>query len=124
MTIIASPIKNYTMRCDECGFSTRDQSLIESHSCDVQRSNGHCEDFPSCGHEFGDCNGLLYGSDAAIQADPHLLCDHNTGVCEVWDAQQYEREELEDDGEWQSQDEDDYDYDPHDQFPSNLDGNN
>lgn len=25
-----------------------------------------CEDFPCCGHERGDCNGGLYGSDASI----------------------------------------------------------
>ncbi len=90
MTITSSPIKTYTMRCDECGFSTRDQPLMERHSCDVQTAGGHCEDYPACGHEFGDCNGLLYGSDDAIQADPHLLCDHNSGFCEVWDAEQEE----------------------------------
>lgn len=27
-----------------------------------------CEDFPCCGHEFGDCNGLKYGSDESIMA--------------------------------------------------------
>jgi len=26
-----------------------------------------CEDFPCCGHEMGDCNGLLYGSDESIK---------------------------------------------------------
>lgn len=25
-----------------------------------------CEDYPCCGHEPGDCEGRLYGSDAAI----------------------------------------------------------
>ena len=25
-----------------------------------------CEDFPCCGHEAGDCDGSLYGSDEAI----------------------------------------------------------
>lgn len=25
-----------------------------------------CEDFPCCGHEAGDCQGALYGTDAAI----------------------------------------------------------
>ena len=25
-----------------------------------------CEDFPCCGHEAGDCDGALYGTDAAI----------------------------------------------------------
>ncbi len=37
-----------------------------------------CEDYPCCGHEAGDCNGNLYGSDesimereyARIMADP------------------------------------------------------
>lgn len=26
-----------------------------------------CEDFPCCGHELGDCEGLLYGSDESIK---------------------------------------------------------
>ena len=28
---------------------------------------GACEDWPCCGHEAGDCNGLLYGSDEEIK---------------------------------------------------------
>ena len=86
-------IKTYTMSCDECGVTTNDQPLMEHHSCDVQQRGGRCEDAPACGHEPGDCNGLLYGSDRAIQEDPHLLCDHNTGFCEVWDAEQYDPDE-------------------------------
>lgn len=27
-----------------------------------------CEDYPCCGHESGDCNGGLYGSDESIKA--------------------------------------------------------
>ncbi len=27
-----------------------------------------CEDFPCCGHEMGDCEGALYGSDEDIIA--------------------------------------------------------
>jgi hypothetical protein len=27
-----------------------------------------CEDYPCCGHEAGDCNGNLYGSDESIKA--------------------------------------------------------
>ena len=26
-----------------------------------------CEDYPCCGHEMGDCNGNLYGSDESIK---------------------------------------------------------
>lgn len=78
--------------CGECGFTTRDIHLLERHSCDVQSFGGRCEDFPCCGHEMGDCNGQLYGSDEAIKSDPHLLCDHEAGICDVW----YDNEEEED----------------------------
>ena len=27
-----------------------------------------CEDYPCCGHERGDCEGKLYGSDESIKA--------------------------------------------------------
>lgn len=54
--------------CGECGFTTRDANLLANHSCDVQEQGGRCEDYPCCGHEAGDCNGLLYGSDEAIKA--------------------------------------------------------
>ena len=30
-----------------------------------------CEDFPCCGHEAGDCDGSLYGSDESIKAQVH-----------------------------------------------------
>ena len=40
-----------------------------------------CEDFPCCGHEWGDCEGQKYGSDESIKNDPHLLCDHENGEC-------------------------------------------
>lgn len=46
-----------------------------------------CEDYPCCGHELGDCNGSLYGSDESIRArverewgDGHGYCDHPSGV--------------------------------------------
>ena len=26
-----------------------------------------CEDYPCCGHEMGDCEGKLYGSDESIK---------------------------------------------------------
>lgn len=58
-----------------------------------------CEDFPCCGHEPGDCNGELYGSDASIASDPHLYCDHNTGYCEVWDDEEEDDEDARDEAE-------------------------
>lgn len=30
-----------------------------------------CEDYPCCGHEQGDCEGLLYGSDELIINDAY-----------------------------------------------------
>lgn len=89
-----------SITCGECGFTTRDVALYNNHSCDVQKFGGRCEDYPCCGHEAGDCNGQLYGSDEAIKSDPHLLCDHAAGVCDVW-----EDEEPDDDGEsdWRSE---------------------
>lgn len=53
--------------CHECGFTTRDVALFNAHSCDVQQNGGRCEDYPCCGHEASDCNGLRYGSDEAIK---------------------------------------------------------
>ena len=82
--------------CGECGFTTADIHLLANHSCDIQSFGGSCEDFPCCGHEAGDCNGLLYGSDEAIKADPHVLCDHEDGICEIedYDEEEYDEEEY------------------------------
>lgn len=57
--------------CKECGFQSHDLDLLNAHSCDVALNGGRCEDFPCCGHEAGDCNGLKYGSDASIIADAY-----------------------------------------------------
>lgn len=93
-------ILTQAVSCTACGYTSHDLGLIASHSCDVQLQGGRCEDFPCCGHEFGDCNGLLYGSDEAIKSDPHVLCDHEQGICEVdedGDIDQYDG----DDGSWE-----------------------
>jgi hypothetical protein len=66
-----SVIKTYTMTCDSCGFTSNDQRLMDNHSCDVQSFGGRCEDYPCCGHELGDCNGQLYGSDEAIKEEAY-----------------------------------------------------
>lgn len=84
-----SPLKMYTMICDECKFTTRDEELMNNHSCFTQQNGGRCEDYPCCGHEAGDCNGQLYGSDEAIKAQVeeawrtgHGHCDHENGIYE------------------------------------------
>ena len=81
--------------CVACGFTTNDLALMANHSCDIQLQGGTCEDYPCCGHEAGDCNGLLYGSDEAIKAEVekawatgHGYCEHSAGIynCDdMWD---------------------------------------
>lgn len=42
-----------------------------------------CEDYPCCGHTDGlGCNW----TPESVYSDPHLFCDHNTGYCEIEDA--------------------------------------
>jgi hypothetical protein len=60
---------NFSAQCPDCGLTSRDVGILNNHSCDVQRNGGACEDYPACGHERGDCNGQLYGSDESIKAD-------------------------------------------------------
>ena len=96
-------LKKYTMTCDECGLSSHDQALMEHHSCDIQQNGGRCEDYPACGHEWGDCNGLLYGSDEAIKEQVeiewrtgHGYCEHSAGIynCEPdWDDDEVDDDE-------------------------------
>lgn len=59
-----------------------------------------CEDYPCCGHEAGDCDGSLYGSNESIIAsvqrswdEGHGYCDHEAGIYEC----QYDEDEDEDD---------------------------
>jgi hypothetical protein len=85
-----------TYSCGTCGFSTGDIHLLGSHSCDVQSFGGYCEDYPCCGHEAGDCNGLKYGSDESIKSNPHILCDHENGICEI----EYDDEDEDEDEEY------------------------
>lgn len=95
-----SVILSRAASCADCGFTTRDTGLLASHSCDTHEMGGQCEDYPCCGHERGDCNGLLYGSDEAIKEQVerdwrtgHGYCEHEAGIynCE------YDDEEWDDD---------------------------
>ena len=86
---------NIKSSCTDCGFSSHDIYLLNNHNCDIQQNGGQCEDFPCCGHERGDCNGLLYGSDEATKNDPHLLCDHEFGECDL-DYGDYDEDQDED----------------------------
>lgn len=83
-----------TAICAECGYRSDDIYLLRNHSCDTQMNSGRCEDYPCCGHESGDCNGLLYGSDEYIKEQVyeqirsgHGDCNHAEGqfFCEDFD---------------------------------------
>lgn len=71
--------------CSGCGFTTCDLDLLRFHSCAVESNGGWCEDYPACGHEYGDCNGRRYGSEAALrdQVRDHLHCEHEHGYCDL-----------------------------------------
>ena len=82
-----SVVLAFSVTCNDCGFTTKDSVLMVNHSCDTQEFGGRCEDYPCCGHEAGDCNGLLYGSDEAIKEqvewewrNGHGHCDHQDGI--------------------------------------------
>lgn len=48
-----------------------------------------CEDFPACGHTSEDpCAPQWYDAPGAFDTtkNPHALCDHENGDCEVADA--------------------------------------
>lgn len=56
-----------------------------------------CEDFPCCGHEAGDCNGGLYGSDESIkQAEWDRMAREDNDGC--WDDDEDENEDGDDAG--------------------------
>lgn len=87
--------------CSSCDYSTRDLALLANHSCDVAMNGGSCEDFPCCGHQYGDCNGLKYGSDEAIRQSflGHAYCDHEAGIFECEDYDECDDEDCEATGE-------------------------
>jgi hypothetical protein len=92
MTTQTTGLKDYLMVCEPCGFTTHDQPLMENHSCEVQSNGGHCEDYPCCGHEWGDCNGEKYGSDEVIKeyTMAHVMCDHENGIYECEEEDEYD----------------------------------
>lgn len=73
---------NVRAKCTECGF---EGSLweLDLHSCDIESFGGHCEDYPCCGHAYGECQNRPEYTREYWLRDPHLLCDHEAGMCEV-----------------------------------------
>lgn len=73
-----------------------------------------CEDFPCCGHEAGDCEGLKYGSSEDIQArvreqwnGDHAYCDHEFGIYNCGLTTYDSEGEVDEDEDWVSDDDDD-----------------
>ena len=55
-----------------------------------------CEDFPCCGHTYDD---PCYQTEYNPYDDPHVLCDHELGFCDIEDDGEPEVESMEDWGE-------------------------
>jgi hypothetical protein len=58
-----------------------------------------CEDYPCCGHTNDDpCGPQWYDEPDAfdITVNPHALCEHEYGLCEVEDDEDYEEPDDED----------------------------
>jgi len=52
----------------------------------AQLVNGHCEDYPCCGHTEQDpCRREWYDHPDAFNplVNPHAFCEHEYGICEV-----------------------------------------
>jgi hypothetical protein len=42
-----------------------------------------CEDYPCCGHLPGECEDRPEFTSDYWRNNPHLMCDHNAGFCDV-----------------------------------------
>jgi hypothetical protein len=73
----------------------------------------YCEDYPCCGHTPADpCSREWYDEPYAFDTsvNPHALCDHESGDCDV-------------EPDWDDEDEDDdYDYANEGREDAHLDG--
>lgn len=59
----------------------------------------YCEDYPCCGHTPQDpCERQWYDEPGAfdITQNPHALCDHEAGVCDVYEDDEPECEDNHD----------------------------
>ena len=96
MPNLTHPTDTRRATCDDCGYSGT-LAALEVHSCYVQEQGGRCEDYPCCGHtDDNPCERQWYDEPDAFDTtkNPHALCDHENGECDV---DYYEDEEYEDD---------------------------
>lgn len=81
--------KTRTFTCNDCRTSGSSQ-WMETHPCGhnqyVAESGGRCEDYPACGHTDGDgCYALESHTSEYWAKSPHLMCDHEAGVCDAYE---------------------------------------
>lgn len=82
--------------CDECGFKGT-LLMLELHDCTIEQFGGHCEDYPCCGHTYGECQNRPEYTSEYYLANPaltHLGCDHETGYCNY--EEYVDEDEMED----------------------------
>jgi hypothetical protein len=47
-----------------------------------------CEDYPCCGHELGDCEGMKYGTDEQIKASAERFMElEDQGIFLDWEME-------------------------------------
>lgn len=83
--------------CNTCG-SRGTLRWMSAHPCEdnaqIREQGGRCEDYPCCGHTDGDGCATLESHTSAYWADhPHLLCDHEAGICDVYEDEDEDEEE-------------------------------
>lgn len=73
------------IECTSCGFQGN-LAAVKVHSCYVQEQGGRCEDYPCCGHTDGDgCQTRPEHTSEYWANNPHLMCDHEAGICDAYD---------------------------------------
>jgi hypothetical protein len=76
--------------CPRCEFAGSIPE-VEVHDCAIQDSinasgTGRCEDYPCCGHTDGlGCQTTPEMTSAYWIDNPHLMCDHEAGICDAYD---------------------------------------
>lgn len=58
----------------------------------------YCEDYPCCGHTPSDpCEHQPYDEPGYydLTRNPHALCEHEVGICDVWPDEDDEEEDDE-----------------------------
>lgn len=83
------------VECNACQFAGS-PAEVDVHDCAIQFSidasgTGRCEDYPCCGHTDGlGCQTTPEMTSAYWIDNPHLMCDHEAGICDAYDNDDFD----------------------------------